>query len=155
MGGGGVFWHGPDKGSIPARSDWGDVPSPGPDGGYPSQVWPGGTQARSRWRVPQSGLMGGIPGRSDRGYTRWGTPSRDGVPSPSRDGVPPGTEQQIEYLIIGGRYASCIHAGGLSRLTKIYIVQLNVTDVFKIFTLQILSSCVNISPRCLFAVVGL
>ena len=26
----------------------------------------------------------------------------------------PGTEQQSEHLIRGGRYASCVHAGGLS-----------------------------------------
>ena len=27
---------------------------------------------------------------------------------------PPGTEQQSEYLLRGGRYASCVHTGGLS-----------------------------------------
>ena len=27
---------------------------------------------------------------------------------------PPGTGQHMEYLISGGQYASCVHAGGLS-----------------------------------------
>ena len=36
-------------------------------------------------------------------------------PFPGRTGVPfPKTEQQSKYLIRGGRYASCVNAGGLS-----------------------------------------
>ena len=34
----------------------------------------------------------------------------------SRDGVPPRIGQQMEYLICRDRYASCVHAGGLSCL---------------------------------------
>ena len=53
---------------------------------------------------------GGTPARSDVGgvYPRWGTPS-------------PHTGQQMEYLIRGGRYASCVHAGGLSCVGSIII----------------------------------
>ena len=49
-------------------------------------------------------------------------PFLGGYPSPSR-GIPwpglgypppPKTEQQSEHLLHGGRYASCVHAGGLS-----------------------------------------
>ena len=81
--------------------------------GYP----PGGTQSGT----PRGGYLTGYPpggGVPDRvpprgGYlTRY--PPRGGVP----DRVPPrgGTQvgQQKEYSLHGGRYASCVHAGGLS-----------------------------------------
>ena len=72
---------------------------------------------------------------SFQGYPcpRWGYPShRQGgslfqiggtlvldylLPAQDRTGVPlppPQTEQQNKYLLRGGRYASCLHAGGLS-----------------------------------------
>ena len=67
---------------------------------------------------------GGVPPTSKTG---WGTPSpparskiRTGgtPPRPRLDGVPPPThqesEQHSEYSLHGGRYASCVHAGGLS-----------------------------------------
>ena len=74
------------------------------------------------------GLAGGVPhprfGRGYPGYplTRsgWGTPPDlgwgppgPGMGYPSRPGMgyPP---QHSEHLIRGGRYASCVHAGGLS-----------------------------------------
>ena len=46
-----------------------------------------------------------------------------GYPS-SRDGVPPGMGQQTEYLICSGRYASCIHVGGLSCFLWFFFAQL-------------------------------
>ena len=75
---------------------------------YPPQ---GGTQVRvpppgggTKVRVPPPG--GWYPGP--------GTPP-GGVP---RSGTPPGggtrVGQQKEYSLHGGRYASCVHAGGLS-----------------------------------------
>ena len=89
------------RGGTPTRSGrGGGGPQPGSDGGYPGQVRTGGTPARSRW--------GEVP---------WPGPDVDtqgGVP-PSRDEVPPlQLGQQKEYLLRGGRYASCVHAGGLS-----------------------------------------
>ena len=71
-------------GGTPARSDGG--------GEYPSQVQQGGTPARSAY---PSQVRTGVP---QQGYS--GTPS-------------PGTGQHMEYLISGGRYASCVHAEGL------------------------------------------
>ena len=72
---------------------------------------------------------GGIPpsSREDRGYPHLanggggaGTPSRSGWDTPfARWGYPfcwlnVGKVQHSEHLLCGGRYASCIHAGGLS-----------------------------------------
>ena len=65
-------------------------------GGVPCQVQPGGYPGRG---VP---CPGGVP--------RSGNP-----PPPARSGGG-GTQlgQHREYLLHGGRYASCVHAGGLS-----------------------------------------
>ena len=69
-------------------------------GGYPAMGQPGG----------------GYPARSSRGgtlagggYPGWGVPWPRGVPCQR------GTQlgQYREYLLHGGRYASCVHAGGL------------------------------------------
>ena len=104
----------PGRGDTPVtgpRSLPRGVPRPGPD----------------REGVPQSGPDGGVGGFPSQGVP-WpgphgGYPSQGWVPPPSRDGIPPiqrwGTPapligQQMEYLIRGGRYASCVHAGGLS-----------------------------------------
>ena len=109
--------------------------------GYPRQVWPtggGGTHPRY---TPQPGQDGdpsqggahlqypppwpghdwgctpvrGHPSGVPLGQVKMGvTPARGhlpGVPPP-----PPGTGQHMEYLISGGRYASCVHTGGLSCL---------------------------------------
>ena len=91
-------------GGYPARSSkGGTLPGPArggtlaggyPDGGYPGQgvPWPGGYPD---WGVPRPG---GYPGRG-------GTLAGGG-----------GTQlgQHREYLLHGGQYASCVHAGGLS-----------------------------------------
>ena len=98
-------------GGYPARGyPVGGTPQPGQDGGLPCQ---GGTQvgytplARSGWEVP---CWGG---------TQVGYPSGQGTPQPGQDGGVPcrgGTQlgQEKEYSLHGGRYASCVHAGGLS-----------------------------------------
>ena len=58
----------------------------------------GVTPANSRG-LPQTE---GVPGQGGKApVQRWGTPSQ-------------GWGQQMEYLIRRERYASCIHAGGLS-----------------------------------------
>ena len=72
----------------------------------------------------------GVPHPADggRGYPipglGGGTPSKDWIPHPVSDGVPPypgldgvppiRRQQHSEQLLRGGRYASCVHAGGLS-----------------------------------------
>ena len=78
------------RGGYPARSSRGGVPWPG---GYPG------------WGVPWRGVP--WPG----GYPGGGVPCLGGVPWPGE-----GTQlgQHREYLLHGGRYASCVHAGGLS-----------------------------------------
>ena len=107
-------------------------------GGYPSQVQPGeGTPARSTLFTPHQTWLGGTPARG--GTLPGSTPPL--VPPPIRpgqggtlpEGVPhlgspirpawgatlPGVPhfgKQMEYLIRLGRYASCVHAGGLSCL---------------------------------------
>ena len=87
-----------------------------PPGGYPGQVPPwGGTRVRyPPGGVPGSGTPpggsrvryppGGVPGSG----TPWGYPGQ----VPPRGGTQVG--QQKEYSLHGGRYASCVHAGGLS-----------------------------------------
>ena len=70
----------------------------------------GGTLARG---VPWPG--GGYPAREVHppgGYPAGGVPWPGGVPC--RGGTQLG--QHREYLLHGGRYASCVHAGGLSCL---------------------------------------
>ena len=69
-------------------SDWSQVPS----WGYPSP----------RWEYPILRYPPG-QGRDTPPSQGWGT-----YPPP------PGIGQQMEYLICGGQYASCVHAGGLS-----------------------------------------
>ena len=95
------------------------IPQPGPVWGYPSQVWPVGYPSQVQ-------LGGDTPAKCNRGCLRWdtswqgwGTPqpglmggTRGGVP-PSRGTSSPHTGLQMEYLIRRGRYASCVHAGGL------------------------------------------
>ena len=92
-------------------------------GGYPSQVQPrgGGSPARSgrEGGFPQpGGACSGVPPSNQvrmGGACPWVPPGQvrmggwGGYP-----GYPPGTGQHMEYLISGGRYASCVHAGGLS-----------------------------------------
>ena len=83
---------------------------------------------RTGWGYSPSGLDGGNPPSGLDGVplppirTGWGNPwSRldGGTPSPIRTGrgtlpPPPKTEQKSEHLLCGRRYASCVHAGGLS-----------------------------------------
>ena len=87
-------------------------PPPGwsldPPGGYPGPGTPPGGGTQTPGGVPRSGYPPG-------GYPGPGTPPGGGT----QVRVPPqggGTRvgQQKEYSLHGGRYASCVHAGGLS-----------------------------------------
>ena len=106
-------------GGVPhPKSRWGGG---GPDGGVPHpRSGPGGSP---------SFLTGGIPHPNEsmpsfliRGTgvppcrTRWVTPLPP-PPHPGLDGYPlpcQKTEQHSKHLLRSGRYASCVHAGGLS-----------------------------------------
>ena len=110
---------------------WG-VPHPGLDGGgyprYPPTSRPSwGTPfkmgypppSRHDQGTPHLGMgyscdLGCIPHHQDLAGVPpptlgWGTPLPD-----LGWGTPPWTEQHSEHLLRGGRYASCVHAGGLS-----------------------------------------
>ena len=107
MVGGGVPWSGLDGGGVPQPGlDGGGVPRPGLDGGR----YPGNPPARSRWwrGTPWPGLDGGGVPRVPPGQVWMGYPL-----SQVWMGYPPPT-QDSKHLIRGGRYASCVHAGGLS-----------------------------------------
>ena len=85
-------------GAIPRSGQGKGYPIPSLDrGGTPIQVRMGGVGTLSR-----SG-QGGIP------------PGLDGVTPTPQDwiGYPSGEEKHSEHLLRGGRYASCVHAGGL------------------------------------------
>ena len=114
----GPFWGRgtPVPGSFPGH--WSQVPSrgyPNPGQGVP-QSWLGGTPGwtRQNWGSPCEGQGWGSP----TARSGWGTPwpGQDGVlPWPGQDwGTPPRREQPSEHLLRGGRFASCIYAGGLS-----------------------------------------
>ena len=101
------------RGVTPARSGQG-VPQPGGTcPGYPpGQVRTGGTHPRyppgqvRTGVTPDWGVATPLPlARSGQGVPQLGGPTW---------GKPPPPPQHMEYLISGGRYASCVHAGGLS-----------------------------------------
>ena len=105
-------WGSQGRGTLPGSAGGGTLPGPA-GGGVP---WPGG--------VP---WLGGYPGQGGTlagGYPPpGGVPWLGGLPWPGgtlAGGVPcrGGTQlgQHMEYLLHGGRYASCVHAGGLSCL---------------------------------------
>ena len=99
--------------------------------GYPHWDWmgyKGGWQGWLTSEVPPSGWWGGsTPIWLMRSYPHWdwtrypplrlngGTPHPSGLdagnPPPHQE-----TDQQSEHLLCSGRYASCVHAGGLSCL---------------------------------------
>ena len=92
------------QGGVPhPRSGWG-CPHPadgGGEGGTPIQ-----DQERGRgWSSPSRNGWGTLI------ETGWVTPCLDwmGYTSPHQE-----TDQHSEHLLRGGRYASCVHAGGLS-----------------------------------------
>ena len=130
------------RGGTQVRYPPGGVPGSGTPGGYPGQVPPGGvpgsgTPLGGTWvRYPPGGRgtqvrypPGGVPGS--------GTPPPGGypgqVPPQGVPGPPPGggtrVGQQKEYSLHGGRYASCVHAGGLSCFIGDGVLALEFTGV--------------------------
>ena len=109
-GGGGGTLPGPTRGGTLAGG--GTLPRGVPClGGYPGQgvPWPGGTLVGGT-------LAGGYPGQVlPLARSGWGGTLAGGVPWPGGTLARGGTQlgQHREYLLHGGRYASCVHAGGL------------------------------------------
>ena len=88
---------------------------PGPGGGVPCQVQPGGYPARFSWGYPAGGYPAGgtLPGGTQVGYCPGQVRTGGSLPGGTLWG---GTQlgKQKEYSLHGGRYASCVHTGGLS-----------------------------------------
>ena len=86
--------------------------STGGEGGYLTRYPPGGGSG-----YPPGGYLTGYPPGGGPGTPPGGGGVPDRVP-PGGSGYPPGGGTQLgqhrEYLLHSGRYASCIHAGGLS-----------------------------------------
>ena len=128
-GGGGGTQPGPSwGGGYPGRGGY-------PAGGYPGGVPRSGTPlARSGGGVPCQGgtLLGGrYPGQvppqpgQEGGTLPGGYPARGGTqvrypPGQVRRGGGTQLGQHREYLLHGRRYASCVHAGGLSCFTTMF-----------------------------------
>ena len=100
-------------GGVSVLAWGGGYPNPGPVGYTRTGVlpWPG------QDGVPLGQVSIGYP----PGQVRMGQPpSQVRMASQARKRYPPSpphpqrNKQQIEYLLRGGRYASCVHAGGLS-----------------------------------------
>ena len=86
-----LTWQGtPQQGTPRQGTPWQGTP--------PSWTWQGTPpRCMPQSQVPPSQVrMGYQPGQVRKGYPSFGT------------------EQQSEYLLHGGCYASCVHAGGLS-----------------------------------------
>ena len=99
----------PPGGYLRSGTPWGGYPG----GGYLRSGTPWGVPGGyPRSGTPPGGVPGGVP-------DVWYPPSPRGVPGgvpevryPPRGGTQLG--QHREYLLHSGRYASCVHAGGLS-----------------------------------------
>ena len=91
---------------------------PPPGRGRPPRVTPAwqGAPAQGTPHLA-GGTCPGYPPPS-RGHLPRVPPTWQGVPA---RGTPPHQEQHSVYLLRGGRYASCVHAGGLSCLNFIRI----------------------------------
>ena len=123
-------------GGTPSQVQVGGYPIQGPGRGHPSRVPPTPSRGVHLPRVPPSrGRPPGVPPTPGRGCPSGVPPSRgcppgvppsrgapaQGTPLPAggaRPGYPPPPQQEQHsvYLLRGGRYVSCVHAGGLSCL---------------------------------------
>ena len=115
-------------GGTPSQVQVGGYPIPGPGGGYPIQLMDGGYPIPGPVGGTLSQVQVGVPHPADG----WGSPqpssqwggalyplSKIGWDTPIQDwmGYPPPrqeTDQQSEHMLRSGRYASCVHTGGLS-----------------------------------------
>ena len=90
-------------------------------------------------------LLGGTPWPGQDGVPPPTQPGQDGVPPPSQDRMgypPPRDRTSKEYLLHGGQYASCVHAGAQSCLF-IYKMKcfrenfVKISEFRKLHTLQV------------------
>ena len=88
----------------------GTLPGPAGGGGYPARSSQGGYPAGG---YPARGYSGQVPPRPGQDLT-WVPPSRVPPLQPGQDGGGTQLGQHRKYLLQGGWYASCVHAGGLS-----------------------------------------
>ena len=133
---GGVPWLGgyPGRG-VPCQVQPGGYP----DWGVPCQVQLGGYPG---WGGTLPGPVGGVPCQVQLGgYPGWGVPWPGG-----------GTQlgQHREYLLHGGRYPSCVHAGGLSCIQFILTIDKNRKKLISIvlFSTAITSSGNKLTLGC-------
>ena len=124
------------RGAVPHP---GGVPPPSRPGqgtplgqGTPSiKIWPGYPHLGMGYPPPSRPGQGTPnPGMGYPPDLGWGTPPGWGTHL-TWDGVPPQTEQHSEHLLRGGRYASCVHAGGLSCL--LILNNTNLKTVLEIY----------------------
>ena len=122
---GGVPHPCPGGGGTPSMSRQGGVPHPCPGGGVVLHPCPGGggTPSMSRWGgTPSMSRLGGVPHPAGRGGVPHpcpggGVPQWGGTPVGGPPGVPPpwlGYPPPPSTCYGRGRYASCVHTGGLS-----------------------------------------
>ena len=127
---GGVSWPG---GTLSGPAGGSTLPGPAGGGGYPG--W-GGTLPGPARGVP---WLGGFPGR---GGTLAGWVSWLGE-YPGQGGTQLG--QHREYLLHGGRYASCVHAGGLSCI--VHVNDIFVWEILSLFSKILHFSLTRINRR--------
>ena len=141
----------PPSGQWRAHPAGRGYPSLGLDGGTPCQDWMGyPPPIGTGWGTPMGTVRGtptpcwdwmGVPPVG----TGWATPLL------GLDGVPPlphqETEQQSELLLRGGRYASCVHAGGISCYTHISILGPNLFAFSMQFTKFYLETKLRLTIR--------
>ena len=125
-------------GSGPARGVRSSCPGGGGSGPAAGEGW-----VRSSCR-----------GGSDPAGGGWVRSSRGGSgPAGGGGGGSAKIEQHREYLLHGGRYASCVHAGGLSCFfilcCKLFSCTLLQSNVILAILLQSVVSCDNLHLQCL------
>ena len=106
-------------GGTPSQIQVGGYPILDPGRGVPAQGTPLPGMGAPAWGTPPH-LAGGTPCLGyppllpGRGAPAQGTPPPTWQGVPAQGTPPPQQEQHSVYLLRGGRYASCVHAGGLS-----------------------------------------
>ena len=83
----------------------------------------GNTCSGLAWPVRYLSWLGGYLPWPGGTYPGWGVPTLAEECLPKVGTIPPETEQHSKYLLNGGRYASCVHAAGLSCFSSWFAVR--------------------------------